>query len=106
MKNIAAKCRELNNPYASWVDPRTGWEFQLLKSWQADNSKEYGRWFMAVRSPATFGSWELGDGYLREYRYSIKCALDAGTLKVDESVWSVDERGYSGPFAAWVWGER
>ena len=107
VKNPAGKSRKLDNPYAEWTDPvNPDWSFRILKSYQGDNSKEYGRWFMAVKSPATYGTWELGDGYVREYRGSILRALNAGIMKVDESVWEVDEYGYSGQFAAWVWGEQ
>lgn len=106
MKNVAGKTRRLEEPYAQWTDPLTGWEFKLLKSYQADNNKEHGRWFMGVKSEYTFGSFELGDGYTREYKGGIMRAERAGTLKVDETIWEVDDRGYSGSFSAWVWGER
>lgn len=105
-KNVAGKSRNQDNPYAQWTDPLTGWEFKLLKSYQVDNNKEYGRWFMAVKSENTFGTWELGDGYVAEYRRGLNRAINAGLLKVDENVWEIDERGYSGQFAAWAWGER
>lgn len=107
MKNVAGKGRKLGNPYAQWTDPVTGWEYQLLKSYQADNSRDnYTRWFMGVKSPATYGTFELGDGYVREYRGSILRALNARSIDVDESIWEADEYGYSGAFAAWVWGEQ
>jgi hypothetical protein len=108
-KNVAGKTRTVDNPYAQWTDPvNPQWSFCILKSYQADNSKEYGRWFMAVKSPNTYGAWELGDGYVREYRQSILRALNAGVMNVDESIWPVDDEvnSYSGSFAAWVWGEQ
>lgn len=105
MKNVAGKARKLDNPYAQWTDPRTGWEYKLLKSWQADNSKEHGRWFVAVKSPATFGSWEMGDEYVKG---GIRVGLaadgysgDARSLVYDQTVW-----GSVGEFYAWAWGER
>lgn len=105
-KNPAGKMRKLEQPYAQWTDPATGWEYKLLKSWQADNSKEYARWFVAVRSEYTHGSFELGDEYVQGLRRGLLRAMNAGAVSVDQSIWSVDERGYSGSFAAWVWGER
>jgi hypothetical protein len=107
MKNLAGKARKLDNPYAEWTDPATGRQFKLLKSWQADNSKEYGRWFMAVKSENTFGSFEYGDEYVKGgIRGGLLRAERTGALKVDESIWAVDDRGYSGEFSAWAWGEQ
>jgi hypothetical protein len=102
MKNLAGKVRKIDNPYATWIDPSCGWEFRLLKSWQGDNSKEYARWFMWVCGDYS----EMGDEYVKGLRSSLLRAERAGTLKVDESIWAVDDRGYSGEFSAWAWGER
>lgn len=112
MKNVAGKTRKIDNPYASWTDPSTGWEYRLLKSWQGDNSKEYGRWFMAVKTEYTFGSFELGDEYVKGgLRVSLNRALCAapwkdgensnGHLTYDNTIWET-----AGEFAAWAWGER
>jgi hypothetical protein len=102
MKNVAGKTRHINNPYASWTDPTTGWQYKLLKSWQADNSKTHARWFMDVLGFAH----DMGDEYCYNMRSSLNRAINAGTLTVDSTIWEVDEYGYSGQFAAWAWGER
>jgi hypothetical protein len=109
MKNVAGKTRKLGNAYATWTDPQTGWQYQLLKSYQADNDKPYGRWFMAVKSPATFGSFELGDSYCHEMRGSLNKAICAGMLPEDGNEWvRFDESVWEdvGEFIAWAWGER
>jgi len=61
MSNPCAKTRPISNPYEIWTAP--GWEWRVLKKWQADDFKPYARWFCAVKSPFTFGDWELGDTY-------------------------------------------
>lgn len=103
IKNPAGKTRKIENPYASWIDPRTGWECRLLKSWQGDNSKEYARWFVAVKSPMTWGSFEMGDEYVgREgMRYGLRLALEQGTAWWDEQVWET-----AGELMAWIYGEK
>lgn len=101
VKNPAGKTRKLDNPYAEWTDPETGWRYKLLKSWQADNSKTHARWFMDVKG---FGH-DMGDEYCYNLRSSLNRAIIAGTLTVDENIWPVDDRGYSGAFVAWAWGE-
>jgi len=98
MKNIANKERRLSKgqlPYASWIDPATGWKYSILKSWQGDNSKEYSRWFMYVEG----FSKEMGD----EYCSNVRPGLNRAGMDVtfDETVWST-----LGEFHAWVWGEQ
>ena len=107
MKNVAGKRRDLDHPYAQWTDPMTGFEYRLLKSNQADNSKEFAVWFMAVKTKYTFGHFEYGDEYVKGgLRGTLLRAEREGTLKVDESIWTADDDGYNGQFSAWAWGER
>jgi hypothetical protein len=61
-KNHAAKSRKQDQPYEVWVAP--GFEWRVLKKWQANDSTPYARWFCATKGPGTFGSYELGDGYV------------------------------------------
>ena len=67
MKNTCGKTREVDNPYEIW---KAGdWEWRILKKYQnPDNEKKnpYARWFCAVRSPFTHGSWEYGDTYIND----------------------------------------
>ena len=71
--NNFAKTRDIENPYATYrVDnPNNGmyFEWRVLKAWQtreSEKKKPYGRWFCAVKSPMTYGSWERGDVYANE----------------------------------------
>lgn len=64
-KNTMLKTRTLDNPYEVYVN-QLGWEWRVLKKYQADDRKPYARWFCAVRSPYTFGSWDYGDTYAQE----------------------------------------
>lgn len=73
MKNECAKTRKVDDPYEIWVSPTLGWEWRVLKKWQADDDKEYARWFCAVKSPMTYGSWEYGDTYVSDIKnHAIK----------------------------------
>lgn len=65
MKNLMSKSRKADNPYLVFRNDE-GWEWRVLKSWQADNSKPYGRWFCSVSSPFTYGGADLGDTYVYE----------------------------------------
>ncbi len=75
MKNLQAKTRPVDDPYEIWVGniPLGGnevlnIEWRILKKWQADDDKPYGRWFTAARSEATYGDWEYGDVYVQEIK--------------------------------------
>ena len=69
LKNQCGKTRPVEKPYEIWENPRSGFVFRVLKKYQrpdkeADNP--YARWFVATKSPYTYGNWELGDGYVRD----------------------------------------
>ncbi len=66
MPNLCAKTRPLDDPYEVWTSFGGDWEWRVLKKWQADDNKPFARWFCAVRSPYTYGSWEKGDVYASE----------------------------------------
>tara|TARA_R100000742_G_C4276716_1_gene97990 strand:+ start:1178 stop:1477 length:300 start_codon:yes stop_codon:yes gene_type:complete len=66
--NQFGKCRDVEEPYAVYIDVHKQFETRVLKTYQTrekeqDNSS--ARWFVAVKSPYTFGSWEYGDSYVR-----------------------------------------
>ena len=58
------KRAKLESPYATFV--AGDWEWRVLKvnapkkGWGA----KYATWFVAAKSPNTFGSWEYGDTYI------------------------------------------
>jgi len=73
MPNNFAKTRDIEKPYATYrvENPSNGmyFEWKVLKSWQtreSEKKKPYGRWFCAVQSPMTYGSWERGDVYVSD----------------------------------------
>lgn len=67
MKNECRKTRPESNPYEVWKN-NSGWTWKVLKKWQADDNKPFGRWFCAVSSPYTHGSYDLGDVYVSEIK--------------------------------------
>ena len=68
MKNQCLKIRDKDNPYEVWTTPDGSWEWRVLKKWQVDDDKPYARWFCAVKSPYTFGSFDLGDTYVKDIK--------------------------------------
>lgn len=94
MKNPAGKMRKQNQPYATWTDLRTGWKYKLLKSWQANNAKPYGRWFVSVTTP--YVTEEMGDSYVAQLLPGMP---SAGTT-FDNAIWPD-----LASFIQWAWGE-
>ena len=67
-KNDYLKERDVDHPYEIWATPDGSWEWRVLKKWQVDDNKPYARWFVAVKSPMTHGSYEYGDNYVSEIK--------------------------------------
>lgn len=72
-KQTFKKTRPIDEPYAIYrvENPNNGmyFEWKVLKAWQSRASElknEAARWFCAVQSPMTYGSWERGDCYVSE----------------------------------------
>jgi len=63
-KILCGKTRKTETPWA--IFKRDGWEWRILKNYQNDVNKNYARWFCAVKSPMTHGSWEMGDTYVSQ----------------------------------------
>ncbi len=85
MKNLLNKTRKTEEPYLIFTRP--GWEYRVLKAYQTrekEESNPFARWFLATKSPHTYGSWELGDGYAKDIKehatltYASPEALAAG----------------------------
>jgi len=82
VKNECGKTRKVNEPYEIWRNEEAGWEWRVLKKWQVDDNKPYGRWFCAVKSPFLFGSYEMGDTYVQEVKdNAVKVEFDPETLE-------------------------
>ena len=67
-KNQCLKMRKVEEPYEVWKTLDGSWEWRVLKKWQLDDNKQFARWFCAVKSPYTFGSWDYGDVYVSEIK--------------------------------------
>ena len=64
--------RPINNPYEVWQLDSWEWEWRVLKKWQVNDDEPYARWFCAVRSPYTHGTWDFGDVYVQDIKkYAI-----------------------------------
>jgi len=66
-KNLCGKTRKVNDPYEIYVMP--GWEWRVLKKYQVPEKEAenpYARWFCAVQGPGTFGSYDMGDTYVKD----------------------------------------
>ena len=69
MKNLCGKTRKVDNPYEVWQSLDGSWKWKVLKKYQSpDNEAKnpYARWFCAVSSPMTGGSYDLGDVYIKD----------------------------------------
>jgi len=75
-KNECAKTRDKDEPYEIWKSFDGSWEWRVLKKYQTPENEAknpYARWFCAVKSPMTYGSYELGDTYVKDITdYAIK----------------------------------
>jgi hypothetical protein len=70
-KNLLGKSRKQDNPYAVFKGegPFGETEMLLLKTYQMPTKERenvYARWFVAVKTPMTYGSYDMGDSYIRE----------------------------------------
>jgi len=68
MKNNCLKERKVDNPYEIWKSADGSWTWHVLKKWQVDDNKPFARWMCAVKSPMTYGEWEIGDVYVKEIK--------------------------------------
>ena len=73
-KNTCLKERPVDNPYEVWVSFDGSWTWKVLKKWQADDSKEFARWFCHVTSPFV-PNGELGDVYVAEIKAHLSAYL-------------------------------
>ena len=70
-KNLLGKSRTKEAPYAIFkgYGPFGETEMRLLKTYQVpanEGKNQYARWFVAVKSEMTYGSYDMGDSYIRE----------------------------------------
>ena len=60
--NPMGKSRKPGDAYITTIDPRSGWKYEILKTYQIDGSKPYARAFCNVHGFAT----EMGDVYIAD----------------------------------------
>ena len=70
-KNLLGKSRKTDTPYAIFkgYGPFGETEMRLLKTYQLpakEKENPYARWFVAVKTDMTYGSYDMGDSYIRE----------------------------------------
>jgi len=70
-KNLLGRSRTKENPYAIWqgFGAFGDTEVRLLKTYQKPDREQknpYAKWFVAVRSDHTYGSFDMGDSYISE----------------------------------------
>ena len=71
MKNQCGKTRKVDNPYEIWKSADGSWEWHVLKKYQSPENEAknpYARWFCAVKSPMTYGSFDYGDVYVKDIK--------------------------------------
>lgn len=64
MPNPMGKTRPADKPYLIYKNG--SFTYKVLKAYSADPLKKGARWFLATKSPYTYGSDELGDGYIAD----------------------------------------
>ena len=70
-KNLLGKSRKTDTPYAIFkgYGPFGNTEMRLLKTYQLpakEKENQYARWFVAVKTDMTYGSYDMGDSYIKE----------------------------------------
>ena len=71
MKNLQAKTVTRDKAYEVWQSKVLSiygtWTWYVLKKWQADDNKEYARWFCDVVTPFV-PEGEKGDVYVKDIK--------------------------------------
>jgi hypothetical protein len=71
MKNPFGKTAKIDNPHMIFKSFDGSWEWRVLKTYQTpEKEKEnpYARWYCAVKSPMTYGTFDMGDVYVAEIK--------------------------------------
>lgn len=83
-KNPFGKSRPKETPYAiySGYGPWGQTEVRVLKTYQTrdkEKANPNARWFVAVKSDMTYGTYDMGDSYITECLYRME--LEQGTTE-------------------------
>ncbi len=60
-----------DNAYEVWQTADGSWTWYVLKKYQADDDKQYARWFTLVDSPFV-PNGELGDTYVADVKSNAR----------------------------------
>jgi hypothetical protein len=65
---IGKKSRTTDDPYATFTGTMFGGPatYKVLKKYRNDDAGEYSAWLVAAETPATFGSFDMGDMYVAD----------------------------------------
>ena len=71
VKNLLGKSRKTDTPYAIFkgYGPFGETEMRLLKTYSTplnEAKNPYARWMVAVKTDMTYGSYDMGDSYIKE----------------------------------------
>ena len=69
-KNLMGKTRKVNQPYQVYMVG--DWEHRVLKRYQStenERKNQHARAMCAVKSPYTYGSYDMGDTYLSQFQH-------------------------------------
>ena len=87
-KNLMGKGRTKENPYATFegIGPLGHTLVHVLKSYQKP-SKElknpYAKWFVAIKTDMTYGSYDMGDTYLRDATGNLSLTYSSEEFKLN-----------------------
>jgi len=100
-KNLMGKSKDIEDPYAVWqgFGPFGETEVRLLKVYQRPElelKNNYARWFVAVKSDFTYGSWELGDTYLKDAIRGLQFIKSSDTFKKQYGLYLNDLVDFTG----------
>ncbi len=86
VKNLLGKSRNVQTPYAIWegYGPFGETEVRLLKTYQIPSNEaknQYARWFVATKTPMTYGSFDMGDSYIDAATYGLTLSYASDEYK-------------------------
>ena len=95
-KNLLGKSRKTDTPYAIFkgYGPFGETEMRLLKTYQLpakEKENRYARWFVAVKTDMTYGSYDMGDSYIKEAIMGLT-RVYADPLYLEQYSWKKDEK--------------
>jgi len=87
------KMRDKENPWEVYkgFGPLEGWEWRVLKKYQGPKGEAenpYARWMCAVKSPMTYGSFDMGDTYISDVLNGHTKLVEVDGIPVENPVFA------------------